>query len=444
MNETKNKDLVKQIMDVLNCFICKKKSVNPKIIPCCGAIGCESCIQDLLRAKNRKCPNCNKINQDGAAPIHLHFLEKMTEVIPCLNASLNNKNVCEKHSKQASFYCKTCNKALCSDCIYEEMIMKNKLHENHDIKKFEDMIKDMKKQLQKELNKLIKIMKMISDRSNDIINEEENLRLQKNSILINLETKFKEIIDKLEMKVKDENKLIENQINTLKKQNEKIMEYISLCKETLSSNDPQILMKSSIIKKEIEDFFNNMENVDFKISSIDIQNDLIPPFQMVRIEIPNFKKEQQKFSQIGKNKSDCNFLYSDKKLIYGNKWRVKIYPNGNLGGEGTHLSIFIELVRGCQNSKTYFYRIEIESQVPNEQNIAKQFSSIFENGDTWGWNKAVSLDAIYKNGYIRKDGTLSILFGIRPESYYQMYMDIKSSIGYTKNKFKKLKNQIVN
>lgn len=445
MNVTRKCDIDQQFSEIMKCFVCHRKSENPKVIPCCGAIGCEKCIMEILTAKNQKCPNCNQVNINGSVPIHLHFLEKMNETITCLNVSLNNENFCKKHSKQVSFFCKTCNQVLCSDCIFEEMISENKNHDNHDLKKIEDITIVMKKELQKELEKLSKIMQLIHDESNVLISEEENLNLQKMRILVDLNNKFKEIMNKLELKIKEDKEPIEKQLENLEKFNEKILFYISQCEKTMLSDDPQILINSSKIKKEIDAFIKSAQIIDFKTPPIDIQNELIPPFQMVRIEIPKFKKEQQKYAKIGRNKTNCNYFYSDKKLIYGNKWRVKIYPNGNLSGEGTHLSVFIELVRGCQKSKTYFYRIEIESQVPTAQNISKQFSSIFENGDTWGWNKAVPLETIFQNGYLNKEGTLSILFGIRPESYYQLYMDIKSSITHMKDKFKNIRtNTIIN
>ncbi|KAH0790809.1 B-box zinc finger family protein [Histomonas meleagridis] len=280
-------------------------------------------------------------------------------------------------------------------------------------------------------------MKNIENSTHDFLNTQSKISSEKNSILIELHSKFREIQSKLEKKVKEADANLIQQINILKQKEEKAISLATQCEAILDSSNPQILKQASSIQKEIDEFHSDLPTSDQAIQIPDIQNELVPPFQMVRIEIPNFWKEQVKFS----NSNDSQFLYSEKRLICGNKWRAKIYPNGNLSGRGTHLSVFVELVRGYKIPSKYYYRLEIESQKPHVNNLVRQYSSIFEYEDSWGWNKAASLETIYQNGYLSQDGKLSLLLGIRPESYYQMYRDINWSISLMKNKIKKIQQK---
>ena len=73
-------------------------------------------------------------------------------------------------------------------------------------------------------------------------------------------------------------------------------------------------------------------------------------------------------------------------------------------------------------------------------NIIKEYNSEFKNNDSWGWNKVVSLDTILnQEAYLDPEGSLILNFGIRAETYYQIYKDLQEAVKYENSKIKKLK-----
>lgn len=46
----------------------------------------------------------------------------------------------------------------------------------------------------------------------------------------------------------------------------------------------------------------------------------------------------------------------------GLEWRLKVYPNGNESVEGSHLSVFLELVTSIRRDNLFEYQIELVNQ----------------------------------------------------------------------------------
>jgi hypothetical protein len=125
--------------------------------------------------------------------------------------------------------------------------------------------------------------------------------------------------------------------------------------------------------------------------------------------------------------------------IYGNSWRLKVYPYGNLNGKGTHVSVFLELRKGPPEKGTYSYRIELNSSTAGEGPTVREYASEFVVSDSWGWNKAIAIDKVLNHGYLSEDESLTIHLKLKPETYYSAYKDLKVALEAKKRKYRELK-----
>ncbi len=83
-------------------------------------------------------------------------------------------------------------------------------------------------------------------------------------------------------------------------------------------------------------------------------SDLIPQWKSATFFINNFSKLRE-------NKVK-NVIYTDSMVDRGLEWKLKVYPNGNEDGEGNHLSLFVEMVKGVRPLAKYCYKIELINQ----------------------------------------------------------------------------------
>lgn len=426
--------LIQDFTGDLICFICKKKSFKPKIMPCCGKIGCESCIENILK-NNLQCPNCNESNfHDFLSPIHVHFIDNMEQCLNVFEQLFSEENICIKHKKPNEYYCTDCDQYLCSDCIYDELLSDHPNHKDHNID-------SAKLKLQKDISNLYPLTDSIEEKSNSIMNLNSKLNKSMNSMLLDQHEIFRNMQASVESKKNMALKPLDNRINQLIEMQKKISKALNLVYQLISTQSSNILIEIPNILKESNAIDQEFKQLDPILPELSVSNDILPQYQSFQFEIPNFAETQRKFSQMGEN--EIKYILTKKQTISGNKWRAKIYPNGNTNDKGSYLSVFFELVRGNRVPSSYFYRVEIVSNDPSKQNIVKEYNSEFNINDTWGWNKVASLDTILnKNGYLDSKGTLKLILGIRAGTYYQVYKDLQEAVKYEYAKIKKLKKKI--
>lgn len=81
-------------------------------------------------------------------------------------------------------------------------------------------------------------------------------------------------------------------------------------------------------------------NTDQKLNFI---NELIPPYQEGVFVVEQFNRKMREKAVV----------YSPIMEQEGLEWRLKVYPNGNETVEGTHLSVFLELVNSIRRDNLY-------------------------------------------------------------------------------------------
>lgn len=422
--------LIQDLTDDFICFICKKKSYKPKIMPCCGKIGCENCIENLLKS-NSECPNCHEKDcHIFCAPVHAHIIDSMEQYLTIFSQMCSETNICDKHKKQIEYYCMDCKKHLCSDCIYDELFSDDSSHKSHNIV-------SIKVKLQNDISHLNSLIDSIESNSYSVLQLISKLDKSQNNILLDLHTAFRNMCSSIEDKKSEALKPIENRINQLTELRDESLKLINQLSEAQSSNIlseiPKVLEESQAINLK----YKQMENIS---PDYNVLNDISPQYQYFQIEIPNFPETQQRYSQLTEN--ETRYILSEKQTINGNKWLAKIYPNGNSNGTGRFLSVFFELTRGSKVPGTFFYRVEIVNNVSSKLNIIKEYNSEFQTGVSWGWNEVTPINKILnEKGFLDSKGSLKLIFGIHAETYYQVFKDLQEAAKYEYMKIKKLKRK---
>ena len=152
------------------------------------------------------------------------------------------------------------------------------------------------------------------------------------------------------------------------------------------------LLKNS--KKIIEKLKKNQEiiNSEFVAASVsyEFSSDLVPNYISGEFKIQNYSdvKESQEI------------VYSDIIMNNGLHWRLKVYPNGNGNAVNTYLSVFLEMIKGHKESNKYEYRIEMIHPTDPSLKINREYSSDFEIGECWGYNRFYRISSLKEEGYI--------------------------------------------
>jgi tripartite motif-containing protein 37 len=95
---------------------------------------------------------------------------------------------------------------------------------------------------------------------------------------------------------------------------------------------------------------------------------------------------------------------------------------------GTFISVFLELVSGSIEPAKYDYKVELlkpsvvadASSSPSP--ICRVFTSVFEEGECWGYNRFCKIETILQ-GFLDEHGGITFEFSIRPSTYYQLCRD---------------------
>jgi hypothetical protein len=155
-------------------------------------------------------------------------------------------------------------------------------------------------------------------------------------------------------------------------------------------------------------------------------NRLVPRYKTISLKIPNFPRVVEELR--GVEDEDARCICSERKGIYGGMWRVRVYPCGKSEEAGNYASVFIELWKGRAAPTPYYYRLVVLHSTDYSRCLTKEHRSLFEELDSWGWNKGISLKTVLSGGpdgqfLWPEDDSLRIEVGIRPESYRILAQD---------------------
>ena len=429
---------ISSISKSITCFICLDIAIEPALTPCCNHVCCNRCIKEWLQEKTT-CPLC-RAQISFSNIISLSWANDLKEIIPYF---LKKQNfLCPNHQqKSLSYYCNTCQKLLCSDCLFETLTFPNSPHKNHSIVPIGQKFPSVKSKLKQELSSIIQLIPAITEICTKISQNSCQIQRIYEDHKMEIISSFTDI--QKELKDSYSKNLVENEISLSKCQEsrKKLKELLSNVEKPESQSNP--IKTRNLIRNILE---IALASIPSSIPS-SIVNPITPPYQSAKIELTGFRNMISQFKQ----KFACNpnmvegeghFIFSKSLHLYGNTWRAKLYPFGHMNGYGTHLSFFIELKKGYGHKSRFSYKVEIVPQKECVKSFYREYISEIEESDCWGWNKFALFDDLLNENYIKPDGSLLFIFSIRPLSYCQAKRDYDEEILKMRRKIAKLSLEV--
>ena len=333
-----------QIKDVLNCYICQSKLINPRMCKTCKKLACEKCLENWLKEKNI-CAFCrtktkfedtlrmtiiddmihfftNEIEKDSTASLS-HMSNKSvdnedTQYIE--NEDISNGDKCNEHNKINEYFCVQCNKKLCADCLSilnkaaavheNHIIVSSKEDNNEEIQKSIDEYKKLKQTKEKVedliglcnlIKKILEIEKIQKERNLEIIKKtlDDNLLGQLRNLKSNQNT--------LKSKMEDINRAVETTPIALK--------------NLVNSNDHRQASKIYEHLINVNKFNENQYNISNELNGLFIESF---SSEELELKVPNngfyaedlelYNKELNIFNN--DNKLKINLKYNKKNICF--------------------------------------------------------------------------------------------------------------------------------
>ena len=388
------------------CAFCQKdfkRDTTPNITQCCCQFICDQCLQKSRELKLcRFC--CGRFS-----------LESTEDYVSSCLHNCNDCANCERHNKPAAYFCEDCSIVLCDDCIFEQVTQKDRQHEGHKLRKISEIAADAipklteaREILRRALFRSSKLIKK-ADRSTDL------LSVGSEAVMMQMHNSFRSLLDRMKRPFeKKEAEVTESmaQLIDMATASRKCVDDASKFLECEDTDVATPALMGTIhdideLKKSINDF--QLSSIEFP----DVTDEMEPQFESFDFDIPNFVEQMEKYKAM--NKEEDRFIYSSPSRLHSVKWRLKVFPAGNLSGFRTHVSAFLELLEGIKGSVNIVYQVEILDRHDHTKQFKKSYQSEFELCDSWGWNKLISLQAV--TSYLSTDGTLSLRVNVRPEGF---------------------------
>lgn len=438
---------IESIVDMLNCFICLKKVKEAVICPHCSKFSCENCLKVWIGEKKQECPMCRHpltMNQI----VKCRFLSDISKILESIKPQLlrnyntndSNENIdkCSEHQMKMIYYCVTCTKVVCSDCV-----MFTKTHENH---KFERIKSVYEKKVDCLNREMIQMKKKISDYDNYLIQlfkQSETLKKTKEEKVKDLLSLYRTLNGNLDselstkmQKIEDEKRKVEDELEYFENMHEEILNQLK------SLTPAKMILKSGEYMKLLAE----MNSKKF-ISSI--PKSIVSDFGSsisIKYAIGTFTLKPY---SIYKNSNEI--VYSDLLVADGITWRIKIYPNGTGAYKNIYLSLFVEMVKGWNQGGSYSYKITLVKIDRETENIEREYISEFENSICWGYNRFIKIEDLENQGFLDKEKDQIVLrYHIRPAHHLQKISDQTEYISLLENSLqkersitKKLKHKLV-
>lgn len=396
------------IDDIFRCFICLGRVVDAKLCPSCSKMCCSACIIKWLTENRAICPHCRRPLQ----PDHLvngRFVAEISQALEKLQVA-EPIDKCQVHETPLNYYCVTCQTLVCSDCAMFES-----QHKGHEFQRlnaiYDKQAAEVKKEAETLKEKLKDLMSVLGQVERNLEEVQKGKAAKAQEIGTYFEDLQKNLDETLREKVKqllEQKETITSEIERLEGIQLELTRFLNGPKAKLISKTTDLLHKlKSATELPISNFRFSEVNSDF-------QSELEPPYESGLFFL-------QSFSQVRKK---TEVVYSDQLFTHGLTWRLKVYPNGNGLSQGTHLSVFLEMMKGGGESTKYEYKVELLHTKDASRNVIREFSSEFESGECWGYNRFFALDNLETLGYLdAEQDTLAFRFMVRPPTWQQLYLD---------------------
>ncbi len=403
--------------DIFRCIICFNTLKDPRMCPSCSKLCCQTCFLKWLTEQKPECPHC-RMHLRPSSLVPCRFLSEISAALEKLQIQNADGDKCETHNTPMHYFCITCQEAICSDCA-----MFGSSHKNHEFSHlmnvYQKHVDNVKLEAQGLMNKHTELSQLLASVEENIENVRKgrNESLQElNLCLDNMKSRIANIFDSKMLQLKKQKSDIADEIDFIETMQIKINRQLSnYSKSTLIYKTPELISMLQEIQNK----------PTYTSSFIPISPDF--PSEIV----PSYDEGTYKIERYSILRRTTEVIYSDHLNVSGICWRLKIYPNGNGVAKGTYISIFLEMVKGTHESSKYEYRVEMVNQNNPAVCVVREFSSEFESGECWGYNKFFRIDLLEEKGYLNTDDDSVLLrYYVRAPTYCQQARDQKRYIEY--------------
>ncbi|XP_050534361.1 E3 ubiquitin-protein ligase TRIM37-like isoform X2 [Daktulosphaira vitifoliae] len=406
-------EYLQTLLETFKCFICMEKIQDAHLCPHCSKLCCYSCMRRWLTEQRSQCPHCR-------ATLHLHeivncrWVEDVSEQLDCLNNAVDSRNIqpcleqsCQSHDEPLTVFCISCNVTICHRCA----LFDNSAHIGHSFQPIEEVYNETIVKLEENCDNLKSKQDLIKK---DIKEVDKNIK----DVHQAKELKVREIRTAVECMMIDLEKDLDTKLSTLVSQKNHLVHESKQIEEFLHDCNMEISrMTMSQLVSNASNFMRTINIMQKKQTPIlmsvnpDFHSVVTPKFEGGNLVIKSFSEKMFQSEPI----------YSLPIGSNGVSWRLKVYPNGNGIVRDRYLSVFLELTSGPPGVSRYEYRIEMINQLNNNdasKNVLREFTSDFEIGECWGYNRFFRLDLLENEGFLIQN-TLILKFSVRPPTYYQ-------------------------
>ncbi|XP_022118575.2 E3 ubiquitin-protein ligase TRIM37 isoform X2 [Pieris rapae] len=410
--------IVETLAEVFRCFICMEKLVDAHLCPHCSKLCCYACVRRWLTEQRSQCPHCR-------AALHLHelvncrWVEEVTQQIETMqqtNSATQRESFrdrCPSHQERLTVYCCTCRRCICHQCA-----LWGGTHSGHTFKPLEEVYEQHVTQIKDEVSQLRRRLMELMSLVLDVEQNVESVRDAKDERVREIRNAVELMISRLDSALKAKLLTLMGQKNSLTQETEQLEHLLQEVEHQLdASTKSELIAKSGDLSKMIHQV-RKKPMASFVTAPVpaDFHSEIVPSYDSSTFPLTKFTQLQHAAAPV----------YSAPLHVHGLCWRLKVYPDGNGVVRGSYLSVFLELSAGLPENSKYEYRVEMLHQVSRDpsKNIVRQFSSDFEVGECWGYNRFFRLDLLASEGYLNHEtDTLILKFQVRPPTFYQRCRD---------------------
>eukprot|EP01006_Ploeotia_vitrea_P039649 TRINITY_DN66365_c10_g1_i1.p1 TRINITY_DN66365_c10_g1~~TRINITY_DN66365_c10_g1_i1.p1 ORF type:complete len:781 (+),score=420.06 TRINITY_DN66365_c10_g1_i1:105-2345(+) len=406
---------------LLQCFICYSDVREARMCPSCSKICCRRCITKWLTESKSQCPYC-RAHLTVSSLIKFRLMDDLHEELSKLRKSKSMKmrlqERCETHRAPLYYFCKTCERAICSDCA-----MFTKEHTGHEFEHLSKVYARHVARVQQEIANISKRRQRLRTMDKAIDGHMQRCTAAKDECVRELRQVAQEMESRLSAQLRSRIMRLAEQKSDVSREAE-LME--SLEHELLAQMDMSVCSRSAFIKKT-PDLLEMLREIDHRpvsqfyrdVVETDFPSEIVPSYDSMLFALP--------YSEYA-GKSHGGIVYSAPLSVNGMSWRLKVYPTGNGHARGEFLSVFLELSAGTPGAHKYQYRVEMLNASDPSKTVARSFSSHFETGECWGYNRFFRIDQLADQGFLRDDGSLHLRFHVRAPTFFFLAQDQQQHI----------------
>lgn len=415
--------------EILKCVICYDKLSEAKMCPFCSKLFCKNCIKKWLTENRLQCPHCRSPLRIESV-VTCRFVKEINQALESLTSTIMNQaEKCSQHECPLNYYCLTCTSAICSDCAMFAVE-----HKGHEFKHLSAVYSQHIEQIEFESRTLKSRIKQLETLKSSI---DEKIELAK---LANIE-KNREIglyIEQVKSKLEEQ---LNQKLGSLNKKKKEVLEEIrkleklqnEIDEETGQTAKSKLISKSSDLVKKLKTIQSGpIDRLDNFSVNFEFESEITPKYESGVFIIKDYSTA----------KLTSEVLYSSNLEYSGLIWRLKVYPNGNGVAKGNYLSVFLELVKGYGESAKYDYKVEMLNHIDPSRSVLREFSSDFEQGECWGYNRFYKIDLLQEEGYLDMEDSLKLNFFVRAPTFFQLSKDQSQFIQNMKERENNYKRKI--